>query len=87
LYICAFDFIDLLSLLKELERRHRRYSTFLRDIFCFVHIALCEDYRGGGCVGLCELVEDGGDDFAGPAPSRVEIDDEEGVGFELVELR
>ena len=38
-------------------------------------------------MGLCELVEDGGDDFAGPAPSRVEVDDEEGVGFELVELR
>ena len=38
-------------------------------------------------MGLCELVEDGGDDFARSAPGGVEVNDEERIGFELVELR
>jgi len=38
-------------------------------------------------VWLCELVEDGADYFAGPAPCCVEVDYEERVGLKLVELR
>lgn len=38
-------------------------------------------------MGLCQLVEDWGNDFAWAAPGCVEVDDEEGVSLELVELR
>ena len=87
LWICALDFIDLLSLLEELERRHCCYVACLRDILRLVDVAFRKDYGAGGFMGLCELVEYWGNDFAWTAPGCVEVDDEERVSLELVELR
>ena len=46
LNICASDLVNLLPLFEELKCWHRRYATFLCDIFRFINIDLCKDYMG-----------------------------------------
>lgn len=79
---------DLLSLLEEHERRHRRDLVPSRGVARLVDVDLGERQVARHAVGFGQLCEDGADLLAGPAPRRREVDRYvRGVGKEGLELR